>query len=74
MSAAELDEPLPEGVFHLLIADDDLATYRDLVAVCGEVVSTSALPPSCYPPPEDTTEDERDRDPLYCPACVRLPA
>ncbi|MGH3977033.1 MAG: hypothetical protein ACRDS9_27495 [Pseudonocardiaceae bacterium] len=63
-------EGLPEGVFHLLTADGDVASaYWSLVAVCGEPVSTSDLPPSCYPP-----EGESDRDALYCPACVRVAA
>jgi hypothetical protein len=68
VSTVELRKPLPEGVFHLLTADDDLASpYGSLVAVCGEVLSTSALPPSCFPPGV-----ELDRDPLYCPACIRV--
>ncbi len=60
---------LPEGVFHLLVADDDLAQRpcgSRVVTVCGEVVSASSLPPSCYPP-----GGEVDRYPRYCPACVR---
>ncbi len=62
MSAA-----LPDGVFHLLTADDELPhPYGSLVTVCREVVNTSALPPSCYPP-----EGKSDRDPWYCPACAR---
>ncbi|MGH3886576.1 MAG: hypothetical protein ACRDSZ_08385 [Pseudonocardiaceae bacterium] len=66
MSTAELSAPLPKGVFHLLTADDDVAsTYGGYVAVCGEVVVASDLPPSCYP------EVEPGRDPRYCPACVR---
>ncbi len=63
-----MSAPLPEGVFHLLIADDDLAQHpcgSRVVTVCGELVSASSLPPSCYPP-----GGEVDRDPLYCPACV----
>ncbi len=63
-----MSAPLPEGVFHLLIADDDLAQHScgsQIVTVCGEPVSTSSLPPTCYPP-----GGEVDRNPLYCPACV----
>jgi hypothetical protein len=66
MSTAELSAPLPAGVFHLLTADDDVAsTYRGYVAVCGEVMVASGLPPSCYP------EVGPGRGPRYCPACVR---
>ncbi len=68
---------LPAGVFHLLTADDDLAhpdlAHPDLahpcggfVAVCGEVMTKSGLPSSCYPPGESSGRDRR-----YCPACVR---
>jgi len=49
MSTAELGESLPEGVFHLLTADDDVtSTYQGYVAVCGEVLVASDLPASCY--------------------------
>lgn len=67
MSTAELDESgLPEGVFHLLTADTDVAsTEGGYVAVCGAVMVASGLPPSCYP------EVEPGRDPRYCPECVR---
>ncbi len=64
-----MSEGLPEGVFHLLTADDDLARHpceSHVVTVCGALVSASSLPPSCSPP-----GGESDRDPLYCPACVR---
>lgn len=70
-----MSAPLPEGVFHLLTADDDVACsyvaflYGGFVAVCGEVMTRSGLPPSCYPPGESTS-----RDPRYCPECVRTAA
>jgi hypothetical protein len=49
MSTAELGKPLPEGMFHLLTADDDAAsTYQGYVAVCGEVLVASDLPAACY--------------------------
>ncbi|MGH3830280.1 MAG: hypothetical protein ACRDRS_07470 [Pseudonocardiaceae bacterium] len=58
---------LPEGVFHLLIADDDLVhrACRMRVTVCGELVQPSSLPPSCF-----NEEGEGYRDPRYCPECV----
>jgi hypothetical protein len=66
MSTAELGEELPEGVFHLLTADDDVASaYGGCVAVCGVVMSVSDLPPACY------FEVVADRNPRYCPECVR---
>ncbi|MGH3804759.1 MAG: hypothetical protein ACRDTD_32375 [Pseudonocardiaceae bacterium] len=66
MITVELSAPLPAGVFHLLTADDDVAsTYGGYVAVCGELVRVSSLPPSCY------SEVGPGRDPRYCPACVR---
>ncbi len=66
-----MSAPLPEGAFHLLTADDDLAHpyggfYGGLVAVCGEAMTRSGLRPSCYPPGESA-----GRDPRYCPECVR---
>ncbi|HEY3894977.1 MAG TPA: hypothetical protein VGL88_06375 [Pseudonocardiaceae bacterium] len=61
MSAA-----LPEGVFHLLTADDDVtSSYLGYVTVCGEVVIASDLPPSSCSP------EGPEREPRYCPACVR---
>jgi hypothetical protein len=61
---AGVSAALPEGVFHLLTADDDIAsTYRGYVAVCGEVVVVSGLPPSCCP--------EAGPGSRYCPKCVR---
>jgi hypothetical protein len=67
VSTVELGEPLAEGVFHLLAADDNVPhPYGGSVAVCGEVLSTPALPLSCFPP-----GGEFERNPWYCPACVR---
>jgi hypothetical protein len=58
---------LPEGVFHLLTADDDVTTmYRGYVAVCGEPLVASDLPPACW-----SDEVGPGRDAWYCPACVR---
>lgn len=58
--------PLPEGVFHLLAADDNLASpFGGLVTVCGEVVNKWGLPSSCYSPGL-----ELNSDPRYCPECV----
>lgn len=66
MSTAELGEKLPEGVFHLLTAYDDVASaYGGYVAVCGAVMSVSGLPPTCY------FEVMADHNPRYCPECVR---
>ena len=63
---AGVSAALPEGVFHLLTADDDIAsTYRGYVAVCGEVVVASGLPPSCC------LEVGPGPDPRYCSGCVR---
>jgi hypothetical protein len=58
---------LPDGVFHLLAADDTVhQTYGTYVTVCGEDVPVSDLPPSCY------SEEGREaaRDPQYCLECV----
>lgn len=64
--ADKTEQLLPQGVFHLLTADDDVAsTYGGYVAVCGEVMSVSGLPPSCCPEVGPST------DPRYCPECVR---
>ncbi len=44
-----MSAPLPEGVFHLLIADDDLAQHpreSHVMTICGELASVSSLPPS----------------------------
>lgn len=61
---------LPEGVFHLLIVDDDLTQrafrFQTRATLCGEVVESSSLPPSPFPEGE-----EIDREPRYCPVCVR---
>ncbi len=59
--------PLPVGVFHLVIADDDLVhrARQMRLTVCGAVVAPSGLPPSCFP-----EGGEIDRDPRYCPECV----
>lgn len=66
VSTAELGDSLPEGVFHLLPADSDVAsTYGGYVALCGEVMTRRGLPPSCYP------EVGPGPDPRYCPACAR---
>lgn len=64
----ETEQPLPEGVFHLVIADEDLAlrAFRRRETVCGAVVQPQHLPPSL--PPEGC---EIDCEPRYCPACVR---
>jgi hypothetical protein len=61
-----VNEPLPEGVFHLLTADDDLVRPDgNHVTVCGALVRALSLPPSCYAP-----GSKPNRDPLYCPTCV----
>lgn len=64
---ADLDE-LPEGVSHLLAADDELAEGGRTgthVAVCGAPVRVAHLPSlTCNPEYEWNS-------PLYCPACVR---
>jgi hypothetical protein len=59
----------PWGVLHLLVADDALAggIGGTHVAVCGELVSLSRLPPSSCP-------EDCDCDVLYCPECVRAVA
>jgi hypothetical protein len=61
--------PHPWGDLHLLVADDALVgeiggTY---LAVCGELVPASTLPPSSCP-------EDCDCDVLYCPECVRAVA
>ncbi|MGH3825423.1 MAG: hypothetical protein ACRDRA_21670 [Pseudonocardiaceae bacterium] len=71
VSAAEQTaQPLPEGVFHLLVADDDLTQhpfrFQMRSTVCGEVLQPSSLPPSCF-----GDEVDGDREPRYCPECVR---
>lgn len=46
-AAEEIAPPLPEGVFHIVMADDDLV-YRALwskITLCGAVVQPSRLPP-----------------------------
>lgn len=64
---AELEESLPEGVFHLLPADSDVAsTDGGYVAVCGAVMVASGLPSACY-----LDDVGPGRDPRYCPECVR---
>ena len=47
----ETEQSLPEGVFHLLIADEDLAmrAFRRRVTVCGAVVEPWNLPASLPP-------------------------
>ncbi len=66
-AAEQTAQPLPGGVFHLLIAHDDLAQrpFGGRSTVCGEVLQTSRLPRSCF-----DEEGEFDRDPRYCPECV----
>ena len=65
MSAAELGESLPEGVLHLFPADEDVAsTYGGYVALCGEVLRASGLPPAC------DFEVAAERNPRYCSDCV----
>lgn len=67
-SLTEVVEALPEGVFHLLIADEDLAirAYQRRITLCGAVVQPADLPPSC--PGEG---EELGPDPWYCQDCVR---
>jgi hypothetical protein len=65
---AETIDPsaLPEGVFHLLAADNDVTTrYRGYMTLCGELLVASGLPLSCW------SEEGSGRDPRYCPDCVR---
>lgn len=59
------DEPLPEGVFHLLIADEDLygRALRWRATLCGAWVHPRELPSSYF------AENEL-RNPRYCPECV----
>ena len=65
--AEQTGQSLPVGVFHLLVADDDLVhrAWQKRLTVCGAVVAPSSLPPSCFP-----EGGEIDRDPRYCPKCV----
>ncbi|MBV9013595.1 MAG: hypothetical protein JO272_16410 [Pseudonocardiales bacterium] len=63
-----MSAPLPDGVFHLLTADNLVRqTYGIHITICGEDISTSDLPLSCY----DENSDDFGRDPAYCPECVR---
>ena len=58
---------MPEGVFHLLAADSDVASpFRGYVTVCGEHVPGGTLP-SCFSEGNEVGPD----DPRYCPVCVR---
>jgi len=64
-----VSEPLPEGVFHLLTADNMVRHpfYGTYITVCGEDVPASDLPPLCY----DDDDGDIVRNPAYCPECVR---
>ncbi|MBV9013637.1 MAG: hypothetical protein JO272_16625 [Pseudonocardiales bacterium] len=63
-----MSEPLPDGVFHLLTADNLVRQNHGIhITVCGEDIPTSDLPPSCY----DENSDNFDHNPAYCPECVR---
>ncbi len=55
--------PLPEGAFHLMTTDDDLARgpYCSHVALCGAVLTASSLSPSYCP-----EGGKYDRDPRFC--------
>lgn len=58
------------GVLHLLVADDGLPerhVYRCYLALCGELLPSSSLPPSTCP-------DDCECDVLYCSECVRAAA
>jgi hypothetical protein len=58
------------GVLHLLVADDGLPeghAYRCYLALCGELLPSSSLPPSTCP-------DDCECDVLYCSECVRVAA
>jgi hypothetical protein len=60
------------GVLHLLVADDGLPeghAYRFYLALCGELLPSSSLPPSTCP-------DDCECDVLYCycSECVRAAA
>lgn len=58
---------LSAGAIHLLTADDALVcSWGNYVAICGELVPTSSLPP--WECPEDCGCDVYQ---LYCPACLR---
>ncbi|HET9117684.1 MAG TPA: hypothetical protein VFN75_06350, partial [Pseudonocardiaceae bacterium] len=60
------DEPLPEGLFHRLVADEDMAHrgHMSLATLCGAWVQPLYLPPSAV-------EHWHARSPRYCPECVR---
>jgi hypothetical protein len=60
------DEPLPEGVFHLLVADDDLynRALRGRPTLCGAWVQPAQLPPSY-------DKDWESPCPRYCRECVK---
>ncbi len=59
MSTAKLHEPLPEGVFHLLTADDDVASaYRGYVA--AKDPSVASVPQYCF---RDDFDDLRLKNP-----------
>jgi hypothetical protein len=57
------DEPLPEGVFHLLVADEDVAHRAQLrrTTLCGAEVQPNDLPSSYL---------GGQLNPRYCPECV----
>ncbi len=59
-------EPLLEGVFHLLVADEDVAhrVHMSLATLCGAWVQPPQLPPS-------SVGHWRARSPRYCLECVR---
>ncbi|MGH3807402.1 MAG: hypothetical protein ACRDRU_12375 [Pseudonocardiaceae bacterium] len=65
---AEEDPALPEGVFHLVVADDDLTQgYRSKMTLCGATLSSSKLPPPCWGEGLEIGDDI----PRFCPACAR---
>jgi hypothetical protein len=68
--ACPVSAPHPWGVLHLLVADGALTeahVYRCYLALCGELLPTSGLPPSTCP-------DDCEFDVLYCTECVRRAA
>lgn len=63
------DPLLPEGVFHLIVADRDLTdrAYQQKATLCGAWLSSSELPP----PFRDEGDEIGDREPRFCPGCAR---